>query len=333
MRLPEKIALAIPAYTNATVLQWVVDSILSQTHENLSLTVFDNGFPDGLHEVSRALDGYDDERLTVIKNKKNVGAGENYRNCFQVVCREPYGMVLPADIALMPQSLKMLMSQIQETGSEIAYPSAVLFDNFDEAYTFVLSPGRAPQDHAQAICETLKSSEVIEEFSGPLNLGGEYNRFSVFGSLGKGYLFRSVRDLRSRYKFHGWEQQNSMVFASGANQVTITNAYMQVALTGLEKSPGAERSSTDWSRVETILASYETVNLLRNQRNFFSSKLDREKLRINHLNLLEHYIDVYGFHKFAAAVIKAALLFRLSDSSALRFIFALLGLFRSRTMK
>ena len=326
----DKVAIAIPVYSNAEVVRWVIDSVLNQTHDNLSITVFDNGFADGLTEVSEVLGRFEDKRLSIVKNPTNVGHYENFRKCFREVSNHPYGMVLPADIALLSKSVETLMSRMRESSSEIAYSSAVHFGDLERASAFMLSPESGFQEDNGFVSETFKSSEIIAEFTSDLNLGGEYNRFSIFGSLGKGYLFHRVGNLESKYGFHAWEHQNSILFAAPANRITLTKHFLQVALTGLEKSPGLERPRTDWTRIETIMASYETITHLRNENHIFSGKLDREKLRSNHLKLLDHYKDVYGFHRFVAAVIKAVLRLHLSDSRALHFIFSLLVLIRFR---
>lgn len=320
----QEVAVAFPAYRNPDVLRWSVESILGQSHANVKVFIFDNGFPDGFEDVEACLKGVRDPRCSYFANGQNLGPRDNYRRCFAAVARYPYGMVLPADAGLLPRSLEILIGSLQETDGEIAFARASLFEKLHEASLFTSGLSRGlpkPEKHGTKI---IPSVDLLGEFFGDRNMGGTYTNFSVFGALGKGHLFRQLALLRSPYRFHGWEFQNSMLFASQARQINLLDQKLRVAVTGLKKTAGTQRPKTDWTRIEPILATYETANRLREENSNFSSQWSFNRIREAHSKLLAHYSEFYGQHKVAASLMKAIFLTRLANSRALRTIFSVI---------
>lgn len=326
----KQIAIGIPAYRNPETLSWVVESLLQQSHRNVKVFVFDNGFAEGFHEAKQALQGLGDNRLVYRANSKNLGPLKNYRRCFAEVANYPYGMVLPSDIALFPETLEILVGALRDTNAQIAFAPGKLFETHNEASKFLSASSDFFSGREKFETEKIASSRLITEFYGDGNLGGEYQRFSFVGSLGEGHLFSQLGLLHSCYQFHGWEFQNSMLLASKAKHIVLLRKQLRVAVTGLEKFGGARRPTTDWTRIEPILATFETANRLRKKNRNFPSHMGLEVLRNRHSKLLKHYVKLYGQHKVAAWATYAILSLRLSNAQVLRLIFCVLIRFRSR---
>lgn len=327
----EGIAVGIPAYRHPEAVSWVVGSFLRQTYENITVFVFDDGFPEGFGGVNEALRDIRDRRLIYRSNYRKLGHLENYRRCFATVSSYQYGMVLPADVGLLPRSLEVLTSSLRETGAEIAFGRAMRFKDLHEASAITSASSDSLSGPEIGETESITSLNLVNEFLGDMNLSGEYNRFSVLGALGRGHLFRPLASLSSPYRFHGWEFQNSMIFASQASQINLLRGELRVAVTGLKKYSGAQRPASDWTRVEHILATYETAAHLREKDSYFSSRLNLEKVRGDHLRRLRHYSKVYGQHKVVAWATRIILLSPISRPLALRFFFSLLVRFGLRS--
>lgn len=326
----EQIALAIPAYRNPEAVSWVVESVLRQSHEDVRVFVFDDGFSVGFREVRETLRIFGDERFMYRANARNLGHLENYRRCFAAVSSFPYGMVMPADVGLLPQSLEILLACMKESHAEIAYAPAKLFKRLEEARAITSSRANASFLKKPIKTQAIPALNLLSEFFSDKNVAGEYTRFSVLGALGEGHLFHPLASLCSPYRFHGWEFQSSMFFAAGAKNITILREELRIAVTGLEKFGTAQRPKTDWTRIEPILATYETATWLLNRNSKSSSPRSPGEISHAHLKLLSHYSKVYGQHRVVARVLKIIVSLSFSNSSVLRLIFSLLVRCRSR---
>lgn len=323
-----EIAVAFPAYRNPDVLRWSVESILVQSHTNVRVFVFDNSYPDGFDDVKAILEDVRDPRCSYSANRKNFGPQENYRRCFAAVARYPYGMVLPADIGLLPRSLEILIGSLQAADAEIAFSPATLFEGLHEAAEFTSGLSKSSSKLETYGTKTIPAVNLVGEFFGNRNMGGEYTNFSVFGALGEGDLFRRLALLRSPYRFHGWEFQNSMLFASQARQINLLDQKLQVAVTGLKKYAGTQRPESDWTRLEPILATFETANRIREENSHFASQWSFKRIKEAHSKLLAHYSRFYGQHKVASSLMRIILCSGLTNSRALSAFFSAIIRFR-----
>lgn len=64
------VSVVLPTYNRADVLDRAIDSVLSQTYENIELVVVDDGSTDGTQDL---LESIDDPRLEVVVNEENRG--------------------------------------------------------------------------------------------------------------------------------------------------------------------------------------------------------------------------------------------------------------------
>ena len=83
MELPKKplVSIGMPVYNGENYIQNAIESVLTQTYENLELIIFDNASTDNTTEICKEyVTG--DNRVKYYRNKINLGAGPNYDNCF-----------------------------------------------------------------------------------------------------------------------------------------------------------------------------------------------------------------------------------------------------------
>lgn len=328
----DKVAIGIPAYRNPEVLRWVLESVLQQPHDDIRIFVFDNCFAESFDEVKKLILEIDDERITYTANEKNIGPRENYKRCFEAISNYSYGMVLSADYGLAPEALEILSNEIKRSSVDIAYPDVLLAKSLVTVPELTSSKNLASDKGAIRGVELLSSSEQIAEFFGPLNFGGEYTRFCFVGALAKGHLFRGLSGIHSPYRFHGWEFQMSILLASRAKDIALVHQPLLVSITGLPKSSQTVRPATDWTRLEPILATYETVQGLAKKGLGKSFELGRAEIRKRHLDLLDHYLSEYGQHRIVAWVAKGVLSLGISSPFALGAVFSLLARFRSKRL-
>jgi glycosyltransferase involved in cell wall biosynthesis len=102
------ITIAIPTYNRAVWLRGCVESALAQTYPNFEVLVSDNASTDETPEVLKA---FDDPRLRVVRQEKNIGLMPNWNACLWEA-KGDYIVYLPDDDRLAPWMLERCVRQI-----------------------------------------------------------------------------------------------------------------------------------------------------------------------------------------------------------------------------
>lgn len=89
------VTIGMPVYNGSASLESSIESILSQSYQNLEIIISDNNSEDSSMEICRKY-ALLDQRITVIQNKKNVGATEN-SNILMKAARGKYFMLMAHD--------------------------------------------------------------------------------------------------------------------------------------------------------------------------------------------------------------------------------------------
>ena len=92
------ISFTIPYYDNAGYLAEAIDSVRAQTESDWELIVVDDAGPEPAHDLVAA---YGDERITYVRNERNLGLARNWNECLRHV-RAPFATVLHGDDRLDP---------------------------------------------------------------------------------------------------------------------------------------------------------------------------------------------------------------------------------------
>jgi glycosyltransferase involved in cell wall biosynthesis len=75
------VSICIPTYNRAGMINRAIESALGQTYRNIEVIVVDNASSDNTDAVVAT---YTDERLTYIKNERNVGLFGNFNRCIEL---------------------------------------------------------------------------------------------------------------------------------------------------------------------------------------------------------------------------------------------------------
>lgn len=327
-----EIGIAIPTYRSAEVLTWVVDSILRQSFADFTLYILDNGAPQRFYEVRDVIRKINDNRIRYQANTQNIGHLKNYEQCFHLVSSHRFGMVIPSDMALTLDCLEKLRQAANQYNADIVFPATEATSDLDYAIRLTSGASDDGRISTGADCELVCASQIVPEFFGPLNRGGEYGRFGVFGSLSRGKLFVPISKPQSVFAFHGWEYQKSMTLAAGARKIALLSDTLFVLLTDHQRSPSTARPATDWTRLEPLLATYETAVLLLRDGFTFANEAGFKEIILAHDKLLEWYFEAYGDHQLIAKIMKKILDHQISNPFFLRCVFSLLVRFRKRKL-
>lgn len=98
-----KVTVAIPTYNRREYLKECIDSILAQTFQDFDIVVFDNCSD---YDVHAFLDGFDDERIILIKSDKNIGPYENFNRIYRYIYDSPYVIIFHDDDVMHPELIE-----------------------------------------------------------------------------------------------------------------------------------------------------------------------------------------------------------------------------------
>ena len=113
------VSVCIPAYNNADYVDQTILCILNQTYKNLELVICDDHSKDDTVEVIRK---FDDPRIRLLINEKNLGMSGNWNHCLQQ-CKGEFIKLICADDMLALDALE------KEVNALIAHPTALLAES------------------------------------------------------------------------------------------------------------------------------------------------------------------------------------------------------------
>lgn len=122
-----------PYYGDVDLMKQAVKSVLGQTNPDWRLIVVDDGYPDP--SIPGWFESLKDERVTYMRNEKNLGANGNYRKCLGFVENELV-VVMGADDVMLPNYVDWFVSAAE------AQPEAKIF----QPGVFVIDQNNAPSN-------------------------------------------------------------------------------------------------------------------------------------------------------------------------------------------
>ncbi|MCI8513476.1 MAG: glycosyltransferase family 2 protein [Lachnospiraceae bacterium] len=115
--MPPKVTLIIPVYNGKPYLNACIDSVLSQTYENLSCLLIDDGSTDGSFQLLDELAAARPDRLKVVHQKnKGVAAA---RNLGISLADGAYLMFADNDDIMEPDYVARMVKELEKTGADM----------------------------------------------------------------------------------------------------------------------------------------------------------------------------------------------------------------------
>ncbi|MUN55714.1 glycosyltransferase [Kocuria koreensis] len=122
-----------PYYGDVALMKQAVRSVLHQTNTDWRLIVVDDGYPDD--SIPGWFESLNDDRVTYMRNEKNLGANGNYRKCLGFVENELV-VVMGADDVMLPNYIDWFVHAAE------AHPEANIF----QPGVFVIDENNAPSN-------------------------------------------------------------------------------------------------------------------------------------------------------------------------------------------
>ncbi len=123
----DHVSIGLPVYNGEEYLAESVQSLLDQTHENLSIHISDNCSTDATEEISRAFVAAD-SRVTYHRNAENLGATGNWDRVREVATG-PYFKWAAHDDVHEPKWVELCLQRlVEDPRVALAYTNAKVID-------------------------------------------------------------------------------------------------------------------------------------------------------------------------------------------------------------
>lgn len=105
-----KITVLMSVYNGVTYLRNAIDSVLTQTISNFEFLIIDDGSSDNSLEI---IEGYDDSRIRVIKNRDNIGLTQSLNKGLKLARGEYIARIDSDDVCLPSRLERQLEFMVQ----------------------------------------------------------------------------------------------------------------------------------------------------------------------------------------------------------------------------
>lgn len=125
-----KVSIGMPVYNGEKYIEKAIQSILSQTYNNIELIISDNASTDRTREIC-CYYRRSDKRVRYVRNDKNFGARFNYNKVFNLARGEFFKWASHDDICMPTYIEKCLNVLIEKPKVALAYPKTLIIDEFE----------------------------------------------------------------------------------------------------------------------------------------------------------------------------------------------------------
>jgi glycosyltransferase involved in cell wall biosynthesis len=134
--MPEEplVSICIPTYNRAGMIDRAIESALGQTYRNIEIIVIDN---DSNDNTAAVVASYVDERLTYVKNERNLGMFGNFNRCIELATGK-FLHILHSDDYIEPDFTSQCVRFFQEHPSVVmtSTRARITSDSFEKDITF-----------------------------------------------------------------------------------------------------------------------------------------------------------------------------------------------------
>lgn len=122
-----KISIGLPVYNGEKYLTDAIESILSQTYEDIELIICDNASTDGTRDICEEFKKYDN-RIKYNRNHNNIGAANNFNKVFHLSTGEYFKWSAHDDLCA-PDFIHRCVGVLNENQDVVlCYPKAMIID-------------------------------------------------------------------------------------------------------------------------------------------------------------------------------------------------------------
>lgn len=125
--MEKKVSIAMPVYNGEQFIENAIKSILEQDYQNIELIITDNESSDATPEICRKYASLDD-RVTYVRNPRNLGAAPNYNRGFELATGE-YLKWFAHDDLISPNYISACVAALEaDPEASLAFGSTICID-------------------------------------------------------------------------------------------------------------------------------------------------------------------------------------------------------------
>ncbi len=248
------ISVCIPVFDGANFIRESVESILNQTEKNFELLVVDNCSTD---QTVKIVAGYDDPRIRLCVNPRNVGLIANFNKCIELA-KGDFIVLLPHDDVLLPTALEAFsQALLADSDIGLAYSS---FYSIDERGNKLRLMSRDREDRV------MTGNEAFAMLAEGCPIQCAMTRRDVYSRLGSwdttlimtcdwdmwcrialaGYKYTYISTPQNCYRVHP---------ENGFRAYVLDNTYRDAVFRGFEKVYAAIPAQSDLQKLKAVSAS------------------------------------------------------------------------------
>jgi len=151
------VSIGMPVYNGEKFIRQAIESILSQTYQNLELIISDNASTDKTGEICRSY-AAQDSRIRYTRNSKNLGAAKNFNKVFKL-STGMYFKWAAADNMIEPDYIEKCVNVLKsDTDAVMVYTQYKMIDVIHD------------RSWHSNLCFHLKSEDVFHRFNQAMSL-------------------------------------------------------------------------------------------------------------------------------------------------------------------
>jgi glycosyltransferase involved in cell wall biosynthesis len=220
------VAIGMPVYNESKYIHKTIESILNQEFKDFSLIISDNASNDKTLDICKEY-AAKDNRIKIIENTVNIGAGENFQQVFRESDSQYFVWISGHDL-WHPQFLSKCVDGLNKNPSVVLFHSKCTWIDEQEKELGVIGRGIETREldlvsrfhvvlwgmgYGSPIYGLLRSSTLNKMTLGTSAVGADnilLNELSLLGDIA--YLDESLQYIRKLGDFGNWESYISKIF-------------------------------------------------------------------------------------------------------------------------
>jgi glycosyltransferase involved in cell wall biosynthesis len=128
-----RVTIGVPVFNGEKYLGKCLDSLVTQTYQDIEILICDNASTDGTAGICRSYAARD-PRIRYVRNPENIGLGGNFRKVLELAEGE-YFKAAAADDWCAPEFVEHCVAALdREPSAVLAYPLSRIVDDSGEGY-------------------------------------------------------------------------------------------------------------------------------------------------------------------------------------------------------
>lgn len=232
------VSICIPTYNRAGMIGRAIESALGQTYRNIEVIVIDNSSSDNTDAVVAA---YTDERLTYVKNEKNLGLFGNFNRCIELATGK-FLHILHSDDYIVPDFTARCVAFFHEHPSVVmtSTRARIVGDSFekdcscsDNDLVYPAPEGfrRLLAARSYIICPSVMVRRDIYEEVGPFSLEYPYlSDFYQWLRIARGHNIGFVSGVCVFYREGEHSETFRFLFSSPQGYLDMLRMFIQIKI-------------------------------------------------------------------------------------------------------